>query len=161
MLLRSTRIYLFDISNNMHFDTPTATVLYSIEKTIKAYRKLSAKNIARVIPDITVDQALILIILNANRNLTQTELGNLVFKDYASITRILSLMEQKGYLQKGIKTHDKRCSAIEITEKGQNSIAALTPVIQINRAAALKGLTDNELIQLYTILEKITMNCNS
>ncbi|MGG8495628.1 MarR family winged helix-turn-helix transcriptional regulator [Tenacibaculum sp. TC6] len=145
----------------MTFNTPTSTILYSIEETIKAYRKLSAKNIAEVIPDITVDQALILIILNKNSNYTQVELADLVFKDYASITRILKLMEDKDYLNKKTNTHDKRRSLVTITEKGKKAISLLDPVIQINRNTALKGITDSELTQLFDLLKKITKNCTS
>ncbi|MEH0157277.1 MarR family transcriptional regulator [Limibacter armeniacum] len=143
----------------MEFKTPTSTVLYSIEETIKAYRKLCTKNISEVIPDITVDQALILIILNKNNSYTQMELADLVFKDYASITRILKLMENKGYIKKEIDTNDKRRSFVTITEKGKKAILLLDPIIELNRSTALKGITEAELIQLFDLLKKITQNC--
>ena len=41
-------------------------VLYSIEETIKAYRNLCRNNISSIIPGITLDQALILIIIDEN-----------------------------------------------------------------------------------------------
>ncbi|WP_242202203.1 MarR family winged helix-turn-helix transcriptional regulator [Aestuariivivens insulae] len=145
----------------MTFDTPTSTILYTIEETIKAYRKLCAKNIAEVIPDITVDQGLILIILHKNNSLTQMELANLVFKDYASITRILKLMEDKGYISKKIDTKDKRRSSVTITAKGEKAIAQLTPIIVLNRKTALQGITEPELIQLFDTLKKITQNCTN
>lgn len=145
----------------MTFDTPTSTVLYTIEETIKAYRRLSAKNIAEVIPDITIDQGLILIILSKNNSLTQMELANLVFKDYASITRILKLMEDKGYITKKIDTKDKRRSSVTITAKGEKAIALLNPIIALNRQTALQGITETELIQLFDTLKKITQNCTN
>ncbi|QGK74484.1 hypothetical protein [Flavobacterium sp. SLB02] len=46
--------------------TPTGTVLYTIEQAIKEYRKVCQKNIQKVVSDITVDQCLVLIILNDN-----------------------------------------------------------------------------------------------
>ncbi|RLJ99654.1 MarR family winged helix-turn-helix transcriptional regulator [Tenacibaculum discolor] len=144
----------------MNFNTPTTTVLYSIEETIKAYRKLSQHNITQVIPDITVDQALILLMLE-NNNKTQTEIADLVFKDYASMTRIVKLMISKNYLIKTTDRKDKRKAKLEITDNGKEIIKKLKPVIQKNRQTALNNVSNKELEQLYNTLKKITKNCNS
>lgn len=145
----------------MTFNTPTSTVLYTIEEAIKAYRKLCTKNITAVIPDITVDQALILIIINDNNSHTQMEIARMVFKDYASITRILKLMEDKEYLYKKISETDKRRSTVVITEKGKKAVDLLQPVIKKNRETALQGLSETDLTQLFNSLSIITNNCNS
>ncbi|REH52428.1 MarR family transcriptional regulator [Tenacibaculum gallaicum] len=144
----------------MNFNTPTTTALYSIEETIKAYRKLSQHNITQIVPDITVDQALILLILE-NNNKTQTEIADLVFKDYASMTRIVKLMITKNYLTKTTDSKDKRKAKLEITDHGKEIIKKLKPIIQKNRETALNAISDEELEQLYRTLQKITKNCNS
>ncbi|AZJ35435.1 MarR family winged helix-turn-helix transcriptional regulator [Tenacibaculum singaporense] len=144
----------------MKFNTPTTTVLYSIEETIKAYRKLSQHNISQVVPDITVDQALILLLLE-NNDKTQTEIADLVFKDYASMTRIVKLMISKNYLIKTTDRKDKRKAKLEITDQGKEIIKKLSPIIQKNRQTALNNVSYEELEQLYKILKKITKNCNS
>ncbi|MFT7900337.1 MarR family winged helix-turn-helix transcriptional regulator [Tenacibaculum ascidiaceicola] len=144
----------------MKFNTPTTTVLYSIEETIKAYRRLSQHNISQIVPDITVDQALILLLLE-NNDKTQTEIADLVFKDYASMTRIVKLMMNKDYLIKKTDNQDKRKAKLEITEKGKIIIKKLKPIIQVNRETALNTISEEELEQLYKTLQKITKNCNS
>ena len=149
---------MFDISNIMKVNTPTSTVLYSIEEAIKAYRKLSFKNIATVIPDITVDQALILIIIN-NNELTQSEIADLIFKDYASMTRILSLMIKKKYILKTVDENDRRKSKLKLSEKGSRAIEKLTPIIDKNRRTALNDISIEEQNNLYRTLKKITQNC--
>lgn len=143
----------------MDFNTPTTTVLYSIEETIKAYRRLSQKNISQIVPDITVDQALIMLMLK-NNDKTQTEIADLVFKDYASMTRIVKLMVNKCYITKTVDNKDKRKAKLEITEKGREIIEKLNPMIQKNRDTALNNVSDEELKQLYKTLKKITQNCN-
>ncbi|MEN7550494.1 MarR family winged helix-turn-helix transcriptional regulator [Rapidithrix thailandica] len=142
----------------MKFNTPTSTVLYSIEETIKAYRRLCQKNISSVIPDITVDQALILIMISQSDK-TQSEIADLVFKDYASMTRIISLMTSKDYLHKTIDNADKRKSKLTITEKGREVLKKLKPMIRKNRETALANISDQELQQLFETLQKITQNC--
>ncbi|WP_164977494.1 MarR family winged helix-turn-helix transcriptional regulator [Ancylomarina salipaludis] len=142
----------------MKFNTPTTTVLYSIEETVKAYRKLCQQNISKVVPNITVDQALILIVIDRN-NMSQSEIADLVFKDYASMTRIVKLMIDKNYLSKALDDHDKRKTKLKITELGKAIIEKLNPMIELNRETALNALTDKELEQLHKILSKITQNC--
>ena len=117
----------------MQKKTPTGTVLYTIEQTIKEYRKICQKNIQKVVGDITVDQCLVLIILNDNAGIPQIEIAKLIFKDNASITRIIELMVQKDYLTREVDSSDKRKSKLLLTEKGQKTIVLLTPIFKLNR----------------------------
>jgi DNA-binding MarR family transcriptional regulator len=143
----------------MKLENPTGTVLYSIEKTIKEYRKLAQKNIAKVVKDITVDQGLILIILDSNQNISQNELANLVFKDNASITRMIELMVKKEYLTRTIHLEDRRKFNLEITDKGLKTLQLIHPVIKANRQTALDGLSVEEITSLDKALNKIIINC--
>lgn len=137
---------------------PSAIVFYTIEEAIKAYRKLSLKEIKKVISDITVNQALVLQIIN-DEHLTQTEIADLIFKDYASMTRIIALMIKKDYLIKETDEKDGRVSFLKITKKGEAALKQLIPIIDQNRRTALDGLTAEDLNNLKKILNKITQNC--
>ncbi|WP_264550668.1 MarR family winged helix-turn-helix transcriptional regulator [Flavobacterium sp. N2038] len=143
----------------MKLENPTGTALYSIELAIKEYRKLAQKNIAKVVKDITVDQCLVLIILNDNRDISQNELANLVFKDNASITRMIELMVKKDYLSRTIHPEDRRKFNLMITEKALKTIELIEPVIQSNRETALYGLSVSEITLLDQTLHKIIRNC--
>jgi DNA-binding MarR family transcriptional regulator len=143
----------------MKKNNPTGTVLYTIEKTIKEYRKVSQKKISQVVSDITVDQCLVLIILDKNSVYSQKEIAELIFKDNASITRIIELMVQKNYLLRKTHESDRRKFNLELTEKGKNTIELLTPVIHNNRQNALAGLSLDEIELLENLLTKIIANC--
>ncbi|SEO15555.1 transcriptional regulator, MarR family [Flavobacterium sp. CF108] len=138
---------------------PTGTVLYTIEQAIKEYRKICQKNIEKVVSDITVDQCLVLIILNENAKISQIEIARLIFKDNASITRIIELMVKKDYLTRETNEIDKRKSKLVITEKGRETIVLLTPVFNLNRKTALDGLSLDEIELLDKLLHKIISNC--
>lgn len=138
---------------------PTATVLYSIEKAIKEYRKISQKNISTVVRDITVDQCLVLMILKDDARISQIELANLIFKDTASITRMIELMVKKDYLNRTIHTEDRRKFNLEITKKGKKTLELISPIVQINRDTALNGLSLEEINSLDKSLNKIIANC--
>jgi DNA-binding MarR family transcriptional regulator len=145
----------------MKLKNPTGTVLYTIEQTIKEYRKISQKNIAKIVSDITVDQGLVLLILNENSNYSQKDIAGLIFKDNASITRIIELMVKKDYLVRTVNESDRRKFNLEITEKGRNTVELLSPAIKLNRTTALHGLSANEIELLDTLLNKIITNCKT
>ena len=138
---------------------PTGTVLYTIEKAIKEYRKVSQRNLAKIVKDITIDQCLVLIIINKDARISQNELANLVFKDNASITRMIELMVNKDYLNRTIHKEDRRKFNLEITEKGKKTIELINPIVQINRKIALNGLSLEEIDLLDKTLNKIITNC--
>ena len=91
--------------------------------------------------------------------LTQKEIAELVFKDNASMTRMINTMVQKKYLKRSMNSEDRRRYKIEITVKGRQVLETLPPIIQNNRKTSLKGITKNELNQLEIILNKIRSNC--
>ena len=145
----------------MEFSTPTQTVLYTIEQTIKEYRKFSQKNISQIIEDITVDQALVLIILHKKPELSQHEIAALIFKDNASITRILELMVKKAYIKRTVNERDRRKHQLTLTAKGLEAFLKLKPTVEHNRRTALSGVSEEETLQLYHILQKIITNCHN
>ncbi|WP_035567440.1 MarR family winged helix-turn-helix transcriptional regulator [Hymenobacter sp. IS2118] len=144
----------------MIVDTPTQTVLYSLEQAIKAYRKLCQRNISQVMADLTVDQGLALMVLNQHPTLNQHEIAELVFKDKASITRIIELLVQKGFVDRAMHATDRRKFELRITAKGRDTIAQLGGTIQLNQQTALAGLPDEELARFYATLQKIIANCS-
>lgn len=143
----------------MKIKTPSQTIFYTIEKTIKSYRKFSQKNISSKISDITIDQTLVLQFLNNHPELTQKEIAELIFKDNASMTRMINLMVQNNYLKRTVNDQDRRRYKIEITTKGKEILVDLPTIILNNRNKALEEITENELIQLENILNKIIFNC--
>jgi len=151
------QLYLYQITD---MKIPAKTVFYHIERTIKTYRKFSRKNFLKVVDDITIDQKLILQYLNDHPELNQNEIAELVFKDNASLTRMIDLMVQKGFLQRSINPDDRRRFKIELTPKGKEVLEKLAPIIVENRKKAFDGISEEELTQLKQTLNKIVSNLN-
>ncbi|AVI50165.1 MarR family transcriptional regulator [Pukyongia salina] len=140
---------------------PSKTIFHAIESTIKEYRKFAQKNISEAIEDMTIDQGLVLIFLDEYPDMTQKEIAELVFKDNASMTRMINTMVKKKYLKRSMHTEDRRRFNIEITPKGKEVLKILPPIIQNNRNSSLQGISKNEQKQLETILKKIRANCTN
>ncbi len=151
------QLYLYQI---FFMKIPSKTVFYHIERTIKTYRKFSRQNFLKVVDNITIDQKLILQYLNDHPELNQNEIAELVFKDNASLTRMIDLMVQKGFLQRSINPNDRRKFKIELTRKGKEVLEKLAPVIVENRKKAFAGISEEELTQLKQTLNKIVSNLN-
>jgi len=137
----------------------TKTVFYIIERTIKEYRKYAQNNISSKVIDVTVDQALLLFFLEKHPELSQKEIASLVFKDEASVTRMINLMVTKGYIKRSINEENRRRYKLIITAVGAKILSDLAPIISNNRKKALQGVSEEELIQMETTLNKIISNC--
>ena len=152
------QLYLHQVSKKENMNNPSKTIFHTIEKTIKVYRKFAQKNISKIVEDITIDQKMVLQYLYDYPDLNQKEIGELVFRDNASMTRMIDIMVKKNYLKRLMNPEDRRRYKIEVTLKGKYILVKLPPVIKSNRKKALDGLTKEELIQLENILNKILSN---
>ncbi|HKO76422.1 MAG TPA: MarR family transcriptional regulator [Flavobacterium sp.] len=135
-------------------------IFYSIEKSIKTYRQFAQKNISKAGIEITIDQWLVLKTIEEDNSISQKEIAFKTFKDVASITRIIELLVQKGYLSRNLKSQDRRRFDLTLTKEGNAIIEKMQPYIQINRTQALKNITDEEIMNLQSTLLKIISNIN-
>ncbi len=158
---------LIDISNifvsmsEMTADTSRLdrTVFYALEKAIKSYRQFAQRNLREQSLDITIDQWLLLKTIHDEPGLSQKEMSQRVFKDYASITRMIELLVKRGYLKRSFHKSDRRRFKLALTEEGETIYKQLIPVISSNRKTALEGFTDQQIETLHHLLSKMTNNC--
>lgn len=136
-------------------------LFYVMEKTIKSYRQFAQRQLKEINKEITIDQWLILKTLDENPDITQREIAERVFKDHASITRMIDLLVKKGFLKRFFNPEDRRRYGLKLTPEGRLAQQQSIPVIMQNRAQALKGLSDEEIQTLRNLLQKITDNCTN
>lgn len=134
-------------------------IFYTLEKSIKSYRQYAQKQLIMNNFDITIDQWLILKSIKENSGLTQQQIGINVFKDYASVTRIIELLVKKNYLQRVTHT-DKRRFILRMTGEAEDLMRSIQKVINANRRKALDGIDEDKLISLKETLNKIIDNCS-
>ena len=135
------------------------TVFYALDKAIKSYRQFAQRNIKNNHLDITIDQWLVLKTIKDSPALTQKEIAVKVFKDYASITRIIELLVDRKFLTRSFHSDDRRRYKLELTSTGKKIHEKLVPVIYSNRKRALEGLADKEIELFQHLLEKVITNC--
>ena len=136
-----------------------SVLFYYIEKSIKTYRQFAQKELKNAGLSITVDQWLTLNCLNENPQITQKELAEAVFKDTASITRIIELLVKAKYVKRNINKEDRRKSNLIITELGVETIATASSVVENYRNQALKGIGIAKEEHVKKVMKTIIKNC--
>lgn len=134
-------------------------IFYHIEQAIKTYRMYAQKQIKSKGLNITIDQWLVLKSLKENPDLNQAELAEIVFKDNASITRIIDLLVKSGYVEREINPNDRRKFNLNITSTGNKILDETYAIVLQNRKIALSDITENDIQIMSKTLQKITHNC--
>ena len=108
--------------------------------------------------DVTVDQWVVLKNLSENRNLSQTQLAQLVFKDHPTLTRIIDLLCKKGYVERLPHPMDRRSFQLHLTKSGEKKVTALRPQILEIREKAWENLSESDFEEFKRILNTIYKN---
>ena len=132
---------------------------YSLESTLKSYRRFAQTRLQESGIDITIDQWLVLKTIHESPDVTQQQVGNAVFKDFASVARIVQLLERKGFLHRKPHPSDKRRSELVLTRSGHSLLRTLEPIIRAYRSEALNGVDKEDVERMRRAFRRITANC--
>lgn len=142
-----------------HMEQLNQSFFYTLEKAIKVYRQYFQNSLKNAGYSITLDQWLVLNMIIDFPGITQTEIAERVFKDKASITRIIDLLEINDYVtRKPHPTHGKMIQ-IDITSKGTDTVDHLKKDVPKFRDVALKNISDENKKAIQSTLNLIINNC--
>ncbi|MGJ3234843.1 MarR family winged helix-turn-helix transcriptional regulator [Marivirga sp.] len=133
-------------------------VLFQIDKTSKVSKLYSQREFDRLGMSITVEQWILLKIIEENDGLTQKELAYKSLRDPASITRTLDLLNKKGFVERQPVQDNRRQYSICLTKNGEEYIHKYMPVISSHRAKSIEGISQEDLNTLNCLLRKIQEN---
>lgn len=134
-------------------------IFYNMDKAIKSYRMYAQKRLKENGFKITIDQWLIIKVILENPSITQQDIAKKVFKDNASVTRIIELLIKSKYLEKEVNLNDRRKSNLSVTDEGKSIIEKVQSLVLDNRKNALEKVSENELKTMNLVLKKIITNC--
>lgn len=141
-------------------ETLNDIIFYHLDKAIRLYKQYAHQQLVANNFDLTVDQWLILKALDQNPDSSQQEIAEMTFKDYASLTRIIELLVQKKYLERAMHKEDRRRFRLTLTSYAHQVLKRMQPVIENNRATALKGLSKKTIGDMQAMLSVIIRNCS-
>ncbi|MGF1560166.1 MAG: MarR family winged helix-turn-helix transcriptional regulator [Flavobacteriaceae bacterium] len=135
------------------------TFFYTLEKSIRLYRHYCQDQFKQHGFQITLDQWITLNMLVEFPEASQMEIAQKVFKDKASITRIIELLVRDDYLLRNKNTADFRKSRFTLTKKGEETVSKINELIVQIRTSALEGLPENEVRSVMHFIQKLENNC--
>lgn len=137
------------------------TLLYTLDKCFRTYNQFAQRNVRKAGYDITIDQWLILKSVAENPDITQNDISKIVFKDNASITRIMQALVKQGYLTRETHHLDRRRVNLTLTESGKKITIDVNEIAIKNRASALQNIDEQEINLMKELLQKVIQNCNN
>ncbi len=109
--------------------------------------------------DITPEQYLVLNMIKDEENLNQNKLCELLYKDKSNMTRLISVLEEKGLIEKIQQTDNKKqTNIIKVTEKGRKLRAEITPVMTKSRNNYLQNISQDDMYTCIKVLTQIQKN---
>lgn len=106
--------------------------------------------------DTAPEQRATLEIIKYEKEVNQTMIAEILAKDKTTISRTLAALEKKGFIKK-IQV-DKRTNHIQLTQLGEEILNKSEKDVKEFRASLTSNLTNDEVTQLITLLEKIAFN---
>jgi MarR family transcriptional regulator, transcriptional regulator for hemolysin len=141
-------------------DKLSNTIFFQLDRAIKSYRQYAQKRLNEKGHTITIDQWLVLKTIMDQPDISQNEIAEFIFKDKASVTRIIDLLIKKGMLKRSPSEENRRRVILTITKAGKEVIDEILPTIRGNRKNALTNCDEEELKAMNTVLMKIIKNCS-
>ena len=133
-------------------------ILFQIERTSKIAKHHSQRTLDELDIDITIEQWILLKIIEESSELSQKELAAKSLRDPASITRTLDILVKKGFVQRQEIANNRRKYQIILTASGKKFVEKNLPVIEEQRALSTKGFSKKELETLSNFLKRIQDN---
>jgi DNA-binding MarR family transcriptional regulator len=134
-------------------------VLYFLcERMMRRAREYSKAQFAEQGFDISIDQWVILKKVSEEEGISQVDLANATYKDPASVTRILDILEKKGWAERRVDENSRRAYKIHLTTEGSLFVEKMLPLVLSIREKGKENLTLKEIETTKKVLKKMYAN---
>jgi len=143
---------------SLHADKNVGTYLDRTLKVVKQHylRAFRAEGV-----DISTEQWVLIDQLYQEKGLSQTDLANSSYKNAPTVSRIIDLLCEKGFVERQRFEGDRRRYKIYLTKSGRQLHQKLMPRVLELRQQTWDGRSNADWEQLKTILGKVLDNFNS
>ena len=107
---------------------------------------------------LTLEQFHLLKNMSAEKGLSQRELGELVTKTPANITRILDRLEAKSLVSRQENPEDRRASLVILTQEGLKLVQEVFTTFESFSSSLTRGISEQEQQLTREVLGKLSMN---
>jgi DNA-binding MarR family transcriptional regulator len=139
-------------------DSLDEVIYFLCERMMRRAREYSKSIFAENGFDISIDQWVILKRISESEGISQVDLANSTYKDPASVTRILDILEKKGWAERQTDENSRRAYKICLTTEGAKLVESMMPLILSIRAKGIENLTQKEIDSTKSVLKKMYIN---
>ena len=125
-----------------------------IDRTYKMVRQDLINRFNKAGIDITPEQWVVLSKLE-KKNLSQADLASESFKDKHTVSRIIDLLQKKGFVHRTQDPNDGRKYMITLTPEGRVQTEQAKEHVYASRELGWEDLTEDEYTQLRFLLDKV------
>jgi len=137
----------------------TKSIVYDLEQTVIYTRVKGSQIFNNLGIGVTSDQFITLDAIYCNPNICQRDLSKIILKDRSNTGRLLSILEEKGLIERLAETKNNRLvKNIYITEKGKSIIEDNQGKLNSAFMHVLDNISDDEISELRKTLSKLKDN---
>jgi len=131
---------------------------FLLERTVRQFRKFSQRELSKREIDISGEQWVVLKRANEHPGVTQKEIAESTYKDPASVTRMIDLLEKRNFVVRKSSDGDRRSYGIHLTKEGKEFVQRVLPLAEEMRSFGLKNVSENDKKVFLEVLNKIYEN---
>ncbi|MEM7572881.1 MAG: MarR family transcriptional regulator [Bacteroidota bacterium] len=129
-----------------------------LDRTVKLIKQRYLRAFRENGSDLSTEQWVILDLLFKKDGISQTDLANDSYKNAPTVSRIIDLLADKGYLERRRFPNDRRRYRIHLTTEGRQLYEQLLPAVQSLREQTWAGLSQDDYGELTRILDQVMNN---
>ena len=150
-----------ELLSTKKLDNKSESSGFILERTAKRLKQFFQQQLTAADTGITIDQWVVLQVLDEQEGLSQLEIARATYKDAPTITRIIDLLCQKGLTRRVTDPADRRRFMIRLTDEGRQKILNTLPIIRSARRQAWQGIEGPEIDRLVDVLNNVFENLSS
>ena len=131
---------------------------YLLERAVRQFRKYSQQLLDEQGITLSGEQWVVLKRISENEGINQREIAELTYKDPASVTRMLDLLEKQDLVSRQPVENNRRTYALFLTIEGKKLVKKITPIAVAARKKGLENIREKDVEKLKQVLNQIYDN---
>lgn len=105
--------------------------------------------------ELTPGQFGVLVVIDANPGLSQTQLGNALGIDRSTVVAVIDRLETRGLVARQAAPNDRRSHALRLSDAGKTTLRRLTERVHAHERAITRHLSSEEQARLIELLRRV------
>ena len=105
--------------------------------------------------ELTPGQFGVLVVIDTNPGLSQTQLGNALGIDRSTVVAVIDRLESRGLVARQAAPNDRRSHALHLTDDGKATLRRLTERVRAHEREIAKHLSAEEQARLVQLLSRV------